>query len=61
MYILNARVAIITVVLLYTGAVFADDITVEELSAREKQPAAKRKPASSNQYDKSANKWWTVL
>ena len=43
------------------GAVFADDITVEELAAREKQPAAKRKQSSSDQYDKSAKKWWTVF
>jgi hypothetical protein len=37
---------------------FADDVTVEELAARPKQPRAPRKESSEDAYATSANKWW---
>jgi hypothetical protein len=36
----------------------ADDVTVDELAAKEKKPKASRKASSDNQYNKSARKWW---
>ena len=39
----------------------ADDVTVEELAARPKQPKQPRKESSSAQYAKTANKWWPAF
>lgn len=35
-----------------------DDLTIEELAARPRQPKEPRKESSSKQYQKTANKWW---
>ena len=39
----------------------ADDVTVEELAARPKQPKAPRKESSTAQYAKTSNKWWPAF
>ena len=41
--------------------VLSDDVTVEELAARPKQPKAARKESSSAAYAASANKWWPLF
>ena len=39
-------------------APLADDLSIDELAARPKQPAPPRKTASTEKYDKTAKKWW---
>lgn len=39
----------------------ADNVTAEELAAKEKRPGAPRKPSADAQYDKAAKKWWNAF
>jgi hypothetical protein len=39
----------------------AEDVTVDELAARPKQPRAPRQTSSDATYARSANKWWPLF
>ena len=41
--------------------VLADDVTMEELEARPKQPRPARKASSTAAYSATANKWWPMF